>query len=102
MHLRQRWPAAPYVAVWRDAVALPDLTQDAAEPTDDLAGVVLAELMRYKCLACDARFDVIRPEVAAPVLGRNLARRRSVSGRPACGSSSGTSRIYGLARSQSR
>ncbi|MFH8985651.1 hypothetical protein [Streptomyces varsoviensis] len=69
----------------------------AAEAPDDLAGVVLAELMRHKCFACDARFDVIYPEAGMPVLGRNLDRHRNVSGCPACGSDFGRSRIGGLA-----
>ncbi|MFG2792756.1 hypothetical protein [Streptomyces sp. NPDC048419] len=67
------------------------------EASDDLAGVVLAELARHRCFVCDAGFDVIHPEAAIPVLGRNLARHPIVSGCPACGSEFGRSRIDGLA-----
>jgi hypothetical protein len=104
VHSRQGWrPDAPYVAVWPDGVAVPDLTEDAAEQEDDLAGLVLAELMHHTCFACEARFDVIYAEVGVPVLGCNLAWHRStnVSGCPACGSDGGKSRIYGLALSPS-
>lgn len=94
------WPEAPYVAVWPDDGVLPDLTEDAVEASDDLAGVVLAELVRHKCFVCGAGFEVVRPETAIPVLGRNLARHRIVSGCPACGSDFGRSRIDGLALSQ--
>lgn len=87
---------APYVAVWPDDGVLPDLAEDAVEASDDLAGVVLAELMRHKCFVCDARFEVIYPDTPTPVLGRNLARHRIVSGCPACGSDYGRSRIDGL------
>ncbi|WP_152627106.1 hypothetical protein [Streptacidiphilus melanogenes] len=99
LHLRLGRPADPYVAVWPDEVVLPDLTEEVAEPADDLRGVVLAELMRHKCFVCNARFEVVRPEVGIPVLGRNLAQHRIVSGCPSCGSDSGTSRIHGLALS---
>lgn len=98
--LRRAWPDAPYVAVWPDEVVLPDLNEDAVEASDDLAGVVLAELKRHKCFVCDTRFEVICPEVAIPVLGRNLAQHRIVSGCPACGHDFGKSRIDGLALSQ--
>ncbi|MFI6662462.1 hypothetical protein ACIBL8_43945 [Streptomyces sp. NPDC050523] len=87
----------PYVAVWPDEGALPDLSEDAVAASDDLAGVVLAELADYRCFVCDAGFEVIQPEVAIPVLGRNLARHRIVSGCPVCGSAFGKSRIDGLA-----
>jgi hypothetical protein len=89
--------AAPYVAVWPDDAVLPDLTEDAVDVSDDLAGVVLAELARHGCFVCTARFEVVRPEVAIPVLGRNLSRHRIVSGCPACGADFGRSRIDGLA-----
>jgi len=95
--LRRAWPEAPYVAVWPDEAVLPELTEDAVETSDDLAGVVLAELVQHRCFVCGARFEVIRPELAIPVLGRNLARHRTVSGCPACGSDLGRSRIDGLA-----
>ncbi|WP_042425639.1 hypothetical protein [Streptacidiphilus anmyonensis] len=96
---RQGRPAAPYLAVWPEGVVLPDLTEGVTEPADDLAGVVLAEVMRHTCFVCNAWFEVIRAEVAIPVLGGNLAQHRIVSGCPACGSDSGASRIYGLALS---
>ena len=95
--LGRAWPDAPYVAVWPNEGTLPGLTEDAVEASDDLAGVVLAELVRHRCFVCDASFEVIRPEVAIPVLGRNLARHRIVSGCPACGSDFGGSRTDGLA-----
>ncbi|MFF7579581.1 hypothetical protein ACFZBE_32100 [Streptomyces sp. NPDC008061] len=96
-----KWPDGTYVAVWpRDAV-LPDLAGHAsAGVQEDLAGVVLAELMHHTCFVCAARFEAIHFEAAIPVLGRNLARHRFVSGCPACGSDFGRSRISGLAVSQ--
>ncbi|MDT0453652.1 hypothetical protein [Streptomyces hesseae] len=95
--LRRAWPEVPYVAVWPNEGTLPDLAEDAVEAPDDLAGVVLAELLRHKCFVCDARFEVLHFEVAIPVLGCNLARHRIVSGCPACGSDFARSRIDGLA-----
>lgn len=83
--------------MWPSEGALPDLTEDTGEASDDLVGVVLAELVRHRCFVCDAWFEVVRPEAAIPVLGRNLARHCIVSGCPACGSDFGRSRIDGLA-----
>lgn len=97
---RPTWPDGAYVAVWPKEGVLPDLAGAAAGVPEDLAGVVLAELMHHTCFVCYARFEVIYFEAAIPVLGRNLARHRFVSGCPACGSDFGRSRIGGLALSQ--
>ncbi len=100
--LKGERPDGPYVAVWPDDGTLPDLTGGAVEAPDDLAGVVLAELCRHRCFVCSARFTVIYPDGAIPVLGRNLDRHRTMSGCPACGSDFGRSRVGGLALIQSR
>ncbi|MFJ7949833.1 hypothetical protein ACIQ6K_40670 [Streptomyces sp. NPDC096354] len=98
---RPTWPDGAYVAVWPKEGVLPDLAGDAAAGVpEDLAGVVLADLMHHTCFVCAARFEAICFEAAIPVLGRNLARHRVVSGCPACGGDFGRTRIGGLALSQ--
>ncbi|MFC7328503.1 hypothetical protein [Marinactinospora rubrisoli] len=90
--VRWRGRSLRYVAVWPERAVL-----GPADPPPDLAGVVLAQVVRgWRCRVCGRRVTAVVPEGALPFFGGNLKPHRWAANCPHCAAHVDRARMHAL------